>query len=82
MKVDDNLPDYEQLLVMSCCQHNIISNSTFSWWGAYLNDHPDKTVCYPSVWFGDGYPSHQHFSMMPEGWIQIQANPKPHDEPL
>jgi hypothetical protein len=82
MKVDDQLPDYEQLLVMSCCHHNIIANSTFSWWGAYLNDTPDKTVCFPSVWFGIGYPHHTHLDMMPKEWVKIDANPKPHDQPL
>lgn len=52
IKVPDNIPDWEQLLIMSCCNHNIIANSSFSWWGAYLNNNPHKLVCYPANWFG------------------------------
>lgn len=46
--------DYEELLCMSLCTYNIIANSTFSWWGAYLNKRSsmDHTVFYPSQWFG------------------------------
>ena len=46
------LTDWEELLLMSCCQHNIIANSSFSWWGAYLSNNPIQITCYPSKWFG------------------------------
>ena len=46
------LTDYEELVLMSCCNHNIIANSTFSWWAAYLNTHVDHITTYPSIWFG------------------------------
>lgn len=67
---DNTLNDWEQLLLMSCCNHNIIANSTFSWWGAYLNNCMDKIVCYPSVWFGLSS-THDIKDLCPENWIKI-----------
>jgi hypothetical protein len=52
IKTDDTIPDWKQLILMSCCNDNIIANSTFSWWGAYMNLSETKIICYPSVWFG------------------------------
>lgn len=52
IKVNDNIADWKQMLIMSCCDDNIIANSSFSWWAAYFNEKPDKIVCYPHVWFG------------------------------
>ena len=47
-----NEPDIVDLFIMSRCQHHIISNSTFSWWGAWLNANRDKLIICPLFWFG------------------------------
>ena len=52
IKVNDSIDDWKQLLIMSCCNNNIIANSSFSWWAGYFNQHADAFVCYPHKWFG------------------------------
>jgi hypothetical protein len=69
---EKNLEDWEQMLFMSCCHHNIIANSSFSWWAAYFNSWNDKIVCYPSVWFGPAAP-HNTKDLCPNSWYKIQA---------
>jgi hypothetical protein len=70
MKMDDSIEDWKQLLIMSCCNDNIIANSTFSWWGAYFNDKNDKIVCYPSLWFGPRMPNNT-VDLFPPSWTKI-----------
>ncbi len=64
------LDDWEQLIYMSLCNHNIIANSSFSWWAAYLNESNDKLVCRPSKWFND--PSINTIDLCPSSWKTIQ----------
>tara|TARA_Y100000741_G_scaffold99686_1_gene74014 strand:- start:2532 stop:3359 length:828 start_codon:yes stop_codon:yes gene_type:complete len=65
-----DIADWEQLLLMSLCNHNIIANSTFSWWGAYFNINPGKIVCYPNVWFGPNC-NNSTQDLFPENWVKI-----------
>ena len=69
MKIKDDIEDWKQLLIMSCCQDNIIANSTFSWWSAYFNEHLDKVVVTPNPWNGDE--NHDISDLIPENWIKI-----------
>lgn len=57
--------------LISLTRHNIIANSSFSWWGAWLNEHPGKQVIAPSVWFGERYAHLDTSDLIPEGWIKI-----------
>lgn len=56
------------LTIMTQCDNNIISNSSFSWWGAYLNKNKHKKVIAPSKWFGPLGPKDQ-IDIIPENWI-------------
>ncbi|HEU5165062.1 MAG TPA: alpha-1,2-fucosyltransferase [Chitinophagaceae bacterium] len=59
----------EDLYLMSQCKHNIIANSSFSWWGAWLNNNPDKIVIAPKNWFNKGPKDTQ--DLIPNEWLKI-----------
>jgi hypothetical protein len=61
--------DSEDLRLMSLCKHNIIANSTFSWWGAWLNPNPQKVVITPRRWFNDQ--SYNASDLIPGGWHRL-----------
>lgn len=73
LEVDPVYQDWEQMVIMSCCNHNIIANSSFSWWGAYFNDNKNKMVFYPSIWFGDKLNTYNTADLFPPGWKKIRA---------
>jgi len=69
--VDFNGPDkdYEDLRLMSLCQHHIIANSSFSWWGAWLCQNTEKIVIAPKKWFNK--PDINTHDLIPDTWIRI-----------
>ena len=72
--IDHNGPgkSHEDLRLMSICKHNIIANSTFGWWGAWLNNNPNKTVVAPKNWFSEEEMKRRGgFDIVPCDWIKI-----------
>lgn len=64
--------DYIDLFLMSMLHHNIIANSSFSWWAAYLNRNPEKVILYPSPWFGEKY-NHDTKDLCPKEWEVVKC---------
>ncbi len=72
-KVDDAVSDWKQLILMTCCNVNIIANSTFSWWGAHLNSDVNKVVFYPDTWFGPSI-NNSVKDLFPSEWTEVPCH--------
>jgi hypothetical protein len=68
---NDTFTAHEDLRLMSACHHHIIANSTFSWWGAWLNPRPDKMVIAPRNWYvgKDSY----YPNLCPPDWMLVEV---------
>jgi len=68
----DGLDNLETLRVMSLCRHQIIANSSFSWWAAWLGTAHDKIVVAPKTWFGPDYERELDMdARLPPEWIRV-----------
>jgi hypothetical protein len=67
--IDHKYSDWEQLIIMSLCQRGqIMANSTFSWWGAYLQPEQQGQVFYPRTWFGPALAGNNTKYLFPPEW--------------
>lgn len=60
----------DDMRVAKHCKHDILANSTFSWWGAWLNENPNKIVVAPKLWFQDEK-ANSETEIVPPSWIRI-----------
>lgn len=66
-----NRREIEDIALLSCAAHQIISNSSFSWWGHYLNQNPGKICLAPNIWYGAGNSHLSVVDIYPENAIKL-----------
>ncbi|MEJ0081048.1 MAG: alpha-1,2-fucosyltransferase [Puia sp.] len=71
--VSGNLGDssWKDMFLMSKCKHQILSNSSFSWWSAWLNKNGEKSVIAPIKWFNTEDPLYEPNDIVPAHWIRL-----------
>jgi len=67
--LNDEATGHYDMHLMSLCAHHVIANSTFSWWGAWLNANPDKVVVAPRDWFAT--PKLANPDLLPDNWVRV-----------
>jgi len=73
VEIIEGNPGYADLYIMARCKHQVIANSSFSWWAAWLNENPDKRVITPAKWFGPSMSANDTRDLLPSDWVVLDA---------